>query len=115
MNDFLKAEPVPAYLAASFRTFSPGEFHVTRNAPYSVLLLLMKGTLRFEEDGISVEVKAGEYYIQRAGLTQHARQPSDMPHYFYIHFVGGELKLFPLGEKLKLQKIIKLNFVLQLF
>ena len=89
MNDFLKAEPVPAYLAASFRTFSPGEFHVTRNAPYSVLLLLMKGTLRFEEDGISVEVKAGEYYIQRAGLTQHARQPSDMPHYFYIHFSGA--------------------------
>ena len=41
------------------------------------------------EDGISVEVKAGEYYIQRAGLTQHARQPSDMPHYFYIHFSGA--------------------------
>lgn len=47
-----------------------------------------KGVLRFREAEIDVEVKEGEYYIQKAGLKQEGVEPSDEPNYFFIHFKG---------------------------
>ena len=54
----------------------------------SVIVLVRKGVLRFREAGINVEVKEGEYYIQKAGLKQEGVEPSDEPNYFFIHFKG---------------------------
>ncbi len=46
------------------------------------------GILRFTENGESFELKAGEYYIQRAGFWQDGPIESDVPSYYYIHFKG---------------------------
>lgn len=77
------------YLNSSHRHFSPGERHVNRIIDSSVLLLVYKGTLRFGEEGKQIEVKSGEYYIQRNGLWQDGAIPSDSPEYYYVHFNGS--------------------------
>lgn len=79
---------------ADERIFNLGEEHVTRkNKRENILLLMLGGTLRFLEDRIPITLKAGEYYIQRAGLLQEGvsvpPEEDDPPHYFYIHFTGG--------------------------
>lgn len=77
---------VPKYEYSSFRTFLSGEHHISRVCPESVLLIVFSGVLRFEEAGKEIEVSAGEYYIQRAGLVQTGIRKSDLPKYYYIHF-----------------------------
>ena len=76
------------YITSSYRHFSAGERHISRVARYSVLLLVYDGILRFGEEGEQIEVKSGEYYIQRAGLRQDGLVPSDSPRYYYVHFDG---------------------------
>lgn len=76
------------YDASSHRHFWVGERHVTRVCDKSVLLLVYDGILRFGEGEEQIEVKSGEYYIQRAGLAQNGAIPSDSPKYYYIHFDG---------------------------
>ena len=70
------------------RQFLPEERHIDRLCGEDVLLLVRKGVLRFHEDGVLVELHAGEYYIQRAGLYQQGLLPSDAPNYFFVHFHG---------------------------
>ena len=104
---------------SSFRSFYKGEHHVNRVFENSVLILMMDGILRFGEDGVQTELKAGEYYVQRAGKEQDGNCASDCPRYFYVHFdatyTDGEgllesgkweiKQMTPLIEKLdKLQK-----------
>lgn len=84
----LNLSATPSFLACSFRQFDPGEYHITRRCADSVLLLMLSGVLRFSEDGRPVELRAGEWYIQRNGLFQDAPLASDCPYYFYIHFDG---------------------------
>lgn len=84
----LNLSVTPTFLACSFRQFDPGEYHITRRCVDSVLLLMLSGVLRFSEDGLPVELRAGEWYIQRDGLFQDAPLASDSPYYFYIHFNG---------------------------
>ena len=72
----------------SFRRFFPGERHVTRRFSQGVLLLLLEGTLYFEEEGVPAAVSQGEWYIQRPGLLQTGERGSPSPFYFYIHFEG---------------------------
>jgi len=76
------------YITSSHRHFSAGERHITRVAKYNVLLLVYNGILRFGEEGEQIEVKSGEYYIQRMGLHQDGLIPSDSPQYYYVHFDG---------------------------
>ncbi len=76
------------FRTCSFRYFYPGEKHVDRVCEESVLLLVMDGALVFGEDGEEKEIRAGEYYIQRAFLTQRGTRPSLEPKYFYVHFSG---------------------------
>lgn len=71
---------------ASLRFFQPNEYHITRYCADDVLVLVYEGTLRFRENGIDRQVKAGEYYIQKAGLLQEGIAPSDAPKYLYVHF-----------------------------
>ncbi len=76
------------YSTASFRFFSKGEYHITRHCNCDVLLLVFDGVLRFTEDGVPCEVRAGEYYIQRQGGFQSADRASEEPRYLYVHFIG---------------------------
>ena len=85
---YLKFDPLPQFLTCSMRVFYPGEFHVSRTIPENVLLLLFSGVLCFSENGVPVSLSAGDWYIQRGGLSQTGEVPSQVPKYFYIHFTG---------------------------
>ena len=74
------------YVYASFRYFEVGEKHITRLCKDDVLLLVFDGVLSFTEDGADVCVGAGEYYIQKNGCYQTAKQKSEAPKYLYVHF-----------------------------
>lgn len=77
------------YVSSSHRHFFKGERYITRVYNKSVLLLVYDSTLRFGENGEQIEVKSGEYYIQRAGLPQDGLVPSDAAKYYYVHFHGN--------------------------
>ena len=53
-----------------------------------MLLLVLDGVLRFEEDGREVDLRKGQWYIQHAGGYQTGLRESESPSYFYIHFFG---------------------------
>ena len=76
------------YDCSSHRRFRKGERHITRVCGMSVLLLVYEGVLRFGEGETQIEVKSGEYYIQRAGIAQNGLIESDCPRYYYVHFSG---------------------------
>ena len=81
----LSGKTLPIYKFSSYRYFEKGEKHVTRICKEDVLLIVFGGVLRFRENGVLKEIKAGEYYIQQKGLHQSADLESDMPVYYYIH------------------------------
>ncbi len=74
------------YKYASLRFFQEKEHHVTRFCRDNVLLMVYDGVLRFSEDGNEIEVRAGEYYIQRKNCQQAGALASDAPQYLYVHF-----------------------------
>ena len=76
------------YIVSSLRFFDKNERHVERVCPDDVLLLVYEGVLRFYEDGVEQEIKAGQYYIQTSGTYQYADKASDSPKYLYVHFLG---------------------------
>ena len=76
------------YIVASLRFFDKNEKHVERLCNHDVLLLVYEGVLRFCEDGVEEEIRAGQYYIQKAGSYQYAERSSDSPKYLYVHFLG---------------------------
>lgn len=84
----LSFDNLPHYIYSNNRQFLENEHHMERVFDEDVLLLVRKGTLRFSENGVPIEVRAGEYYLQRAGLRQTGPVPSDIPNYFFIHFHG---------------------------
>ena len=85
----LSMEHIPTFRLAAFRQFLPHERHITRVDSCDILLIMLGGVLRFSENGISVELTRGEYYIQRRGLLQSAPEISECPSYFYVHFSDG--------------------------
>ena len=113
---------LPKYLDSAFRYFEKHERHVTRHFfTTNVLIMVFEGTLRFSENGIPVEVHAGEYYIQKHGCDQDGPFESDSPGYYWIHFheagfaedgTGLPMRgyaefsvLFPLLRKLEMLRI----------
>lgn len=86
MSTGVSMQTVPTYRLSAFRRFLPGERHITRVESSDILLLMLDGVLRFTEDGVPVELKRGEYYIQQRGLYQDGPEPGDCPSYFYLHF-----------------------------
>lgn len=107
----LNFETQPKYDFSNDKQFSENEKHVTRRYNKSVLILMRKGVLRFTENGIPIELKAGEYYIQQAGLYQQGLLYNDLPNYYFIHFTGefssnGDLPLRGTFDIVKIQDII---------
>ena len=76
------------YEFASLRFFEKKEHHIERFCSVNVLLMVYQGVLRFSENGKQVEVRAGEYYIQRKNCYQTGELASDAPHYLFVHFDG---------------------------
>ncbi len=93
---FLKPSSPMSLRVCAMKYFEPNEYHVTRVHRYSVLILMLEGVLRFFENGQPIELRAGDYYIQRAGLLQeglnvHKLSNSDAPAvYYFVEFQGGE-------------------------
>ena len=88
MDKLLSFKRLPVYVFSANRQFEPGEKHITRIYGKSVLLLIRKGVLNFEEDGKPISLHEGEYYIQRPNLLQKGIIPSESPNYYFIHFDG---------------------------
>ena len=82
---YLCRTPMPEFKTCGLKQFDADERHVTRVFKESVLILMLDGVLRFTENGETVELSRGEYYIQRAGLTQSGRVRCESPLYFFIH------------------------------
>lgn len=106
---FLQTDSAIYLRSANLKHFVEDEQHVTRLYKYSVLIFMQKGTLRFRENGIEVELCEGEYYIQRAGLLQEGLPIVDVPTYFYVEFSGGQFSDsaygIPLRGKFRNQKL----------
>lgn len=108
----LSFSKMPHYHFSANRQFEPGECHMNRIYGLSVLLIVRKGVLRFSENGVPIEVKGGEYYIQQPNLLQQGIVPSDEPNYFFVHFrghysVSGALPLRGRFDIDKIQPIIE--------
>lgn len=73
---------------SSMREFLPHEHHVKRICESDVLVMVLSGILRFNEDGLDYEIEPGEYYIQHFGAVHGECRESDCPKYLYIHFRG---------------------------
>ena len=103
---------LPVCTNASFRYFEKHERHMTRVCSQDVIVMVFDGVLRFTENGMPVEVKAGEYYIQRSGLLQEGNFESDTPSYFFLHFSGGVFKesgnVLPLCGKVNFEELFPL-------
>lgn len=80
------SSPPPVYIISNYRKFEPNERHVNRLFHTWVLLLIFESALYFTENGVDVELSAGEWYIQRPGLLQEGRRPCPAPRYYYVHF-----------------------------
>ncbi len=76
------------YKHSSLRFFEKNEHHVKRFCNADVLLMVYEGVLRFSENGVQQEVRAGEYYIQEHDSAQDGELASDSPKYLYVHFMA---------------------------
>lgn len=90
MSFGISMQKVPEYHFSAFRKFIPGERHITRTESDDVLIVMINGTLKFTENGKSVKLCRGDYYIQQSGLLQDGPEESECPEYFFLHFYGSE-------------------------
>lgn len=79
---------LPKFIFSGVRQFFPNEKHINRTFHESVLILMYKGTLKFNESGEDIELNPGEYYFQINNKKQKGIHKSDSPHYYFIHFDG---------------------------
>ena len=83
---FLNPAPMPYLTDCDYKKFEPNEYHISRIVDFFVLIFMLRGSLHFIEDGVSVRVQEGEWYIQRKNLLQGADRPSPGAEYYYFHF-----------------------------
>lgn len=79
---------LPSYRISAWKNFREDETHISRTISEDVLILMTGGVLRFLEEGLPVRLTAGEYYIQRRGLSQAGDGVCPGAQYYYIHFHG---------------------------
>jgi len=108
----LSLDSLPTVTYSSFRYFEKHERHMTRTCSQDVLVMVFDGVLRFSENGVPVEVRAGEYYIQRSGLRQEGNLESDQPSYYFIHLYHcrytAEGNVLPLRGKVDFKELYPL-------
>lgn len=107
----LNFSPPPEFNNCSTKHFAPAEQHITRKHRRSVLILMLDGILRFREDGNTLELCAGEYYIQREGLLQEGLPLDALPVYFYIEYNGSYSEAesgLPLRGTYNIQRVLPL-------
>ena len=73
---FLNPTPMPYLTDCDYKKFEPNEYHISRIVDFFVLIFMLRSSLHFIEDGVSVRVQEGEWYIQRKNLLQGADRPS---------------------------------------
>ena len=73
---FLNPAPMPYLTDCDYKKFEPNEYHISRIVDFFVLIFMLRGSLHFIEDDVSVSVQEGEWYIQRKNLLQSADRPS---------------------------------------
>lgn len=100
---YLKYSPPPNFIFSAKKVFEPDELHITRICDKSILILMTDGILRFREDGRDVELREGEYYIQRHHLLQEGVRLGELPVYYFIEFFGSYSEDDPDGEYLPLR------------
>ena len=83
---FLNPAPMPYLTDCDYKKFEPNEYHISRIVDFFVLIFMLRGSLHFIEDDVSVSVQEGEWYIQRKNLRQGADRPSPGAEYYYFHF-----------------------------
>ena len=83
---FLNPAPMPYLTDCDYKKFEPNEYHISRIVDFFVLIFMLRGSLHFIEDDVSVSVQEGEWYIQRKNLLQDADRPSPGAEYYYFHF-----------------------------
>lgn len=83
---FLNPAPMPYLTDCDYKKFEPNEYHISRIVDFFVLIFMLRGSLHFIEDDVSVSVQEGEWYIQRKNLLQDADRPSTGAEYYYFHF-----------------------------
>ncbi len=107
MSQNLSFQKAPRYIFSSNRQFEKGEKHITRVYNLSVLLLVRKGVLKFNEGGIPITLTKGEYYIQRPKILQEGVVESLEPNYYYIHFYGvySEGGALPLRGRFNIDRV----------
>jgi AraC-like DNA-binding protein len=109
----LKKHPWPEFMTSSYRSFYKGERHIARICEHYVLLFMLDGSLLFTEDGTDLELKKGEWYIQKPNLLQQGRKGSPAPFYFYIHFYAdaenSENEMYPVPKELENNNTIYLQ------
>ena len=77
---------MPYLTDCDYKKFGPNEYHISRIVDFFVLIFMLRGSLHFIEDDVSVSVQEGEWYIQRKNLLQSADRPSPGAEYYYFHF-----------------------------
>jgi AraC-like DNA-binding protein len=87
----LHKNPWPEITSASYRYFYEGEKHINRICSYYVLIFMLERSLIFTEDHKEIELKKGEWYIQKPNLLQQGITGCPAPEYFYIHFNAKEM------------------------
>ncbi len=80
---------LPQFSTSAYKFFTKNEKHINRVCHNNVLIIMLDGTLYFNENGQPVVIKKNEYYIQKSGLYQEGVLPSSNAKYYYIHFNGS--------------------------
>lgn len=109
--EYLDCNFTPEYCFSSYRYFENNEKHINRICDDDVIIFMLGGVLRFTENGIPIELKENQYYIQKSGLLQTGDVQSECPKYFYIHFHGrfeNEKGEIPIRGKFRQSDFIEL-------
>lgn len=108
-KNYLDLQSIPDYLFISKKHLPAGAHHTNRVSNVDILLIVVSGTLCFEEDGLPVQVHEHEYYIQMSGKHQTGSIPTQEAEYFYINFSGrftdNRFQSLPLRGKFDDEKI----------
>ncbi|TMW71508.1 AraC family transcriptional regulator [Alteribacter natronophilus] len=82
-----KIPPLPVFIKGGKGSFRKGQKHFSRTFEVFDLLAVKKGTLYMKEEGVSYEVKEGEYLILVPGIKHGGwKECTEDTEIYWIHF-----------------------------